>query len=503
MENNLPEPVDGNLTPLNEGEKVAGNLHLQGKRIHSLDVLRGIAVLGALLASIWIFGGFSRNMQTNLLLHPSGGNYRLFATISLLFVGKMRALIAVVFGAGMVLFLSKPNTLNNVSVPDLFIRRQLWLIALGLINGLLFLWTDDLLFHLGITGILLFAFVRLSPRTLFIAATLLTLVYCGKVYWRYSDDKKMYQKYLAVTTLEKTFKKDSANQAKKDKSPAQQKTVAIATKSKADSVAQKKDTLTKQQQEDKSAWEGLVKGLKYDPKNDEEEIKKMRSGSYGELWSHLLPTLQFKEAAWTYRIGIWDLASMMLLGMGLAKIGFFTNIFSRKKYFLIAIAGITASLLLGWFRLYFQNATLLNYEKYINHYAVPFDIFFPIERVLLAIGYTALVMSLLQLKILQGILSALADTGKMALTNYLIQSIFLSLFFTGFGMTYFGKLQQYQLYVLVAEVWLVQVVFSVIWLRNFSYGPAEWLLRSLTYGKKLTISSYKEGNTKIITTAVI
>jgi hypothetical protein len=46
-------------------------------------VLRGIAVLGALLISIWTFGGFSRNMQNNLLVHPSGGNYRLFATVAL------------------------------------------------------------------------------------------------------------------------------------------------------------------------------------------------------------------------------------------------------------------------------------------------------------------------------------------------------------------------------------------------------------------------------------
>ena len=58
-------------------------------------------------------------------------------------------------------------------------------------------------------------------------------------------------------------------------------------------------------------------------------------------------------------------------------------------------------------------------------------------------------------------------------------------------MTYFGKLQQYQLYLLVAEVWLVQIIFSVLWLRHFAYGPAEWLLCSLVYGKSYLLITIK------------
>jgi uncharacterized protein len=50
-------------------------------------------------------------------------------------------------------------------------------------------------------------------------------------------------------------------------------------------------------------------------------------------------------------------------------------------------------------------------------------------------------------------------------------------------MTYFGKLEQYELYVLVAEVWMVQIIFSVFWMRYYHYGPFEWLWRFLTIGK--------------------
>ena len=78
-------------------------------RIESLDVLRGIAVLAALFVSIWIFGGFSNQQQNQLLLQSKGWNFRVFAVVELLFDGKMRALISLVFGAAMILFLAKEN----------------------------------------------------------------------------------------------------------------------------------------------------------------------------------------------------------------------------------------------------------------------------------------------------------------------------------------------------------------------------------------------------------
>src|SRR5262245_17539152 len=114
---------------------VHNSLMNRSSRIQALDTLRGAAVLCGLLVSIWVFGGFSNNEQTKLLLHPSGGNYRLFATISLFFEGKMRALIALVFGAGMWLFMEKyQQRTEEPKAADLYIRRQMWLMVFGLVN---------------------------------------------------------------------------------------------------------------------------------------------------------------------------------------------------------------------------------------------------------------------------------------------------------------------------------------------------------------------------------
>ena len=197
-------------------DDLAATPTLLSPRIPSLDILRGIAVLGAQFISIWIFGGFSANQQNGLLIKSKGFDYRLFGTVDILFNGKMRAIIAIVFGAGMILFLSKENKKNQLRSADLFIRRQLWLIILGLVNALIFLWTGDMLFHLGIMGILLFPFVRLSKRGLLIAAILVTFIYSGKNYWQYADTRKVYNKYLAVMAVEKKITKDSTDKAIKD-----------------------------------------------------------------------------------------------------------------------------------------------------------------------------------------------------------------------------------------------------------------------------------------------
>ena len=77
-----------------EQQQSISNSAARSMRIQSLDVLRGIAVLAALIVSIWVFGGFSDEQQKQLLLQSKGWNYRVFGAIELLFNGKMRALIA-------------------------------------------------------------------------------------------------------------------------------------------------------------------------------------------------------------------------------------------------------------------------------------------------------------------------------------------------------------------------------------------------------------------------
>jgi uncharacterized protein len=62
-----------------------------------------------------------------------------------------------------------------------------------------------------------------------------------------------------------------------------------------------------------------------------------------------------------------------------------------------------------------------------------------------------------------------------------------SFLFTGYGFGLYGQLQRYELYYVVAAVWLVQMIVSPIWLSHLRFGPLEWCWRSLTYWRKQTM----------------
>ncbi|MBR7746939.1 DUF418 domain-containing protein [Undibacterium baiyunense] len=76
----------------------------------------------------------------------------------------------------------------------------------------------------------------------------------------------------------------------------------------------------------------------------------------------------------------------------------------------------------------------------------------------------------------------LAPYGRMALTNYLSQSVICSVIFYSYGLGYYGMQRAHQVAV-VAIVVVLQILFSHWWLSKFRYGPMEWLWRAITYWK--------------------
>ena len=79
--------------------------------------------------------------------------------------------------------------------------------------------------------------------------------------------------------------------------------------------------------------------------------------------------------------------------------------------------------------------------------------------------------------------AALAPVGRMALTNYLTHTLVAMLIFYNCGLGYFGKMGSAWGLVLSLAIYTAQIPFCAWWLRRYQFGPAEWLWRSLTYGK--------------------
>lgn len=100
----------------------------------------------------------------------------------------------------------------------------------------------------------------------------------------------------------------------------------------------------------------------------------------------------------------------------------------------------------------------------------------------LALGYLSLVLLAWQTAAGKACLSWLAPVGRMALTNYLLQSIVCSLVFYGYGLGHWGMPRAQQA-VFCFALFGAQVILSAAWLRYFRFGPMEWAWRRLTYGR--------------------
>ncbi len=485
--------------------------HPSSPRIQSLDVIKGIALLLGLFVAIYVWGGYSEGLQNRLVGTGKGTRHIVYVLISFFLEGKMRGLVSLAFGAGMILFMIRSHSGSTLSNAELLVRRNMWLMLFGLFNAFVLLWPQDILFHLGIMGLLLFPFCRMNTRGLMIAVLIVSVIGAGKQCWNYVDDKRAYNKYLVVQSLEKKFSADSAARMKTKDSLLFKKRQAgpagvadsIANKKVADSLAKKAgDTLTRKQQNEKQAWEGIAKKFTYDGKKDSAASKALQETSYARNWNQLLPQTKSRESGWFYRNGVWEFAAIILLGMFLFKTGFFTGRFSRGQYFMMTVSGIILGLLCGWYRLHFLHESINDYTAYVKSKALPHTALWPFERALLVFGIASKVMWVMKIGMVKKLMSVFADVGRLALTNYLLQSLFLSIFFYGYGMGYFGRLSQLRLYFVVAEVCLVQIIFSVFWLRYFYMGPAEWLLHSLMYKKKIPFVKKDEDSTLAATSTL-
>jgi len=147
-------------------------------RIESLDFLRGMAILGILLANIFAFGWFG--IANEIAGHRSlPGEVPLIEALRVMFIsGKARALLCVLFGAGIYLQYRKRIS-SGQSWPGNYAWRTILLLMIGLAHGI-FIWYGDILFAYSIVALVAMLCVRMSDRGIFwLAVGMLTLSILG------------------------------------------------------------------------------------------------------------------------------------------------------------------------------------------------------------------------------------------------------------------------------------------------------------------------------------
>jgi uncharacterized protein len=101
----------------------------------------------------------------------------------------------------------------------------------------------------------------------------------------------------------------------------------------------------------------------------------------------------------------------------------------------------------------------------------------------LSFFYASVIILLAQRQPWKTRLAPLAAVGRMALSNYLFQSLVCTTIFYGYGLGLFGKVGPAAGVGLTFAIYAMQIPLSLWWLRRFRFGPMEWVWRSLTYGR--------------------
>ena len=411
-------------------------------RIRSIDTLRGVALLGILLMNIIAFGlpyasYFNPVFDSNL----EGINLSTYIAMDVFVEGSMRGIFSMLFGAGFLLFITKPDT-NEDLVRGLYFRRTLLLILIGVFNAYILVWPGDILFTYGVAGLLLYVFWHYSAKKLALISgvifALLAILHTAS---------HMYSRGLREEVLE-----IEALPASTELNQVQQQTLA--------------------------EWDTFLDQQLFTPELVEQDLQ-IRKGGYIETFQFLVPFNLIIQTVGLVASGLWDALAMMLLGMAFMKWGIFNASRSMKFY-------------LGMFVIGFGTGLPINYFEVNAFVSSGFEIYweaanrptYDLGRLLVAIGYIGLIMMICKSGILHLLRSALASVGQMALTNYLSQSLICNAIFMGWGFNLLGELERFQIYYVVLGVWLFQLIVSPIWLRYFRFGPAEWLWRSLTYKNK-------------------
>jgi len=170
---------------------------------------------------------------------------------------------------------------------------------------------------------------------------------------------------------------------------------------------------------------------------------------------------------------------LMMLGLGLYKSGFFVGRSSTLLYLLAVVVAGAVLAIDGWASLPGQNAAALP--------VAGLDDAAGGLAPLITLGYASLLilMTRFGLKIVTGML---VPVGRMAFTNYLTQTLIMaSLFYLPWGPQWMGSYDPAALWTVVVAVWVAQLIWSPLLLSVFSNGPLEWLWRSLTYGRFVSI----------------
>jgi len=397
-------------------------------RVASLDLIRGVAVLGILAINIAGFAGPSVGTLSPNLPTPSGPwDEAAFAFNFVVFEGKMRALFAILFGASMALFIDRADA-RGEDGDKLQAIRLSWLLLFGALHYIL-LWWGDILFAYAACGFALLLLHRLPDRLLGAsAAALFVLLHAQGMLLA-----------LPTVTAEEMVRLGQAS-------------------------AEQSATVTRFHD--------------YLAMTARQELEQYTGG-----FLHILSVKLRTHPLWLLqgvRDGFGEFLPLMVLGLILQRRGFFADTRTRLLLALgsgATVAGLAVTLTaLAW--LWPRGFPPIAMDAGLRYgLALP--------HVIMASGYAALLVVATPRLARTAIGGRIIAAGQMAFSNYLGTSLIMTAIFYGWGLGLFGQVQPLRQWAVVLLGWTLILVCSALWLRHWRRGPLEWLWRALTLRRML------------------
>jgi len=226
---------------------------------------------------------------------------------------------------------------------------------------------------------------------------------------------------------------------------------------------------------------GAVAHVNYPDMAPQDVINTFQNGTIAELLSLNIHNIVWKYLGYIPSGGFFKILGIFILGYYLASIGFFTN---KNKSNVLLISSLIVGLMATLF------SKLLGGNPYQFPSTLP-NIFYKfllaVGQIFMCIFYITSIFKIVQMSIGKRVLKHLIPVGRMALTNYLSQTIIMIIIFYNFGLNLIGRIGLISVMGIVVAVLVFQIIMSNIWLKHFRFGPFEWAWRSLTYKKKLKI----------------
>ncbi len=470
-----------------------------GKRIAGLDLLRGFALLGILLVNAHqMFAPWDFANDPIALIAEERGTFIHWLFIDSFVLSKFLTLFSLLFGVGFAIQIASLKAKHDGKYRLIYLRRIAFLGLLGLVHGL-FLYGADVLTYYAVTAVFLLVFCELSAKKLLFSGFALTLIVMFWVFaleWGDGLSALILFAGFALILLTVWLLRNRGLSTVIAGGSVSLLLAAILYGAMVPPTIGEGNRWTQRQQAAdaiRSQDEGTITlgGQEFAIPLSPEDLEAIERMLLSPADRAKLTTTAFRDGpqslALETRINqfvsvqvafllfyFWRTLAIFMIGVGLVKWGLFARD-SRSLYGATIRWGFGIGVPLSLMATYLKvtvatKVSAMNGVATLIHEASVYPIAFALAASVMLWSSSA------HAKWLQ---TVLASAGRMALTNYIGQSVVMLFLASGLGL--YGSLSRFGLSFLAVAVFLVLALASHIWLLRFRMGPLEWIWRAVTY----------------------